>query len=81
MRLLPPFEDAITLAEMATRNEDGYVDEVKSELNEIVNTIERKGLKFCFPRVRQKQRTVSFHPGAGGTEAQMGILPYDYPLG
>ena len=65
-------EDAITLAEMAIEeNEDGYVDEVKSELNEIVNTIEQKRIEILLSGEYDKNNAiVSFHPGAGGTEAQ-----------
>ena len=53
-------EDAITLAEMAIEeNDEAYVEEVQSELDAITKAEEEKN-----------NAIVSFHPGAGGTEAQ-----------
>ena len=65
-------EDAITLAEMAIEeNEEGYVEEVQSELAEIAKTAEAKRIEILLSGEYDKNNAiVSFHPGAGGTEAQ-----------
>ena len=65
-------EDAITLAEMAIEeNEEGYIDEVESELSEIVKLAESKRIEILLSGEYDKNNAiVSFHPGAGGTEAQ-----------
>ena len=65
-------EDAITLAEMAIEeNEEGYVDEVQSELDAIVKAEEEKRIEILLSGEYDKNNAiVSFHPGAGGTEAQ-----------
>ena len=65
-------EDAITLAEMAIEeNEEGYVDEVQNELNEITKEAEAKRIEILLSGEYDKNNAiVSFHPGAGGTEAQ-----------
>ncbi|MGM9682241.1 MAG: peptide chain release factor 2 [Eubacteriales bacterium] len=70
--LAAKLEDAITLAEMAIEeNDEGSVDEVQSELDEIVKTTENKRIEVLLSGEYDKNNAiVSFHPGAGGTEAQ-----------
>ncbi len=65
-------EDAITLAEMAIEeNDEAYVDEVQNELSEIARTAESKRIEILLSGEYDKNNAiVSFHPGAGGTEAQ-----------
>ena len=65
-------EDAITLAEMAIEeNDDAYVEEVQSELDAIVKAEEEKRIEILLSGEYDKNNAiVSFHPGAGGTEAQ-----------
>ena len=65
-------EDAIALAEMAIEeNEEAYVEEVESELAEIRKDAEAKRIEILLSGEYDKNNAiVSFHPGAGGTEAQ-----------
>ena len=65
-------EDAITLAEMAIEeNEEGYIEEVENELKEITADAESKRIEILLSGEYDKNNAiVSFHPGAGGTEAQ-----------
>ena len=65
-------EDAITLAEMAIEeNEEGYIEEVESELAAITKEAESKRIEILLSGEYDKNNAiVSFHPGAGGTEAQ-----------
>ena len=65
-------EDAITLAEMAIEeNEEAYVEEVESELRAITKEAENKRIEILLSGEYDKNNAiVSFHPGAGGTEAQ-----------
>ncbi|MBR2346912.1 MAG: PCRF domain-containing protein, partial [Clostridia bacterium] len=65
-------EDAITLAEMAIEeNEEGYIEEVESELAAITKEAENKRIEILLSGEYDKNNAiVSFHPGAGGTEAQ-----------
>ena len=65
-------EDAIVLAEMAIEeNDESCVDEVQNELREISATIEKKRIEVLLSGEYDKNNAiVSFHPGAGGTEAQ-----------
>ena len=65
-------EDAITLAEMAIEeNDEAYVEEVQNELAEISKTAENKRIEILLSGEYDKNNAiVSFHPGAGGTEAQ-----------
>lgn len=65
-------EDAIVLADMAIEeNDESSVDEVLSELNEIEQTIEKEKIAVLLCGEYDKNNAiVSFHPGAGGTEAQ-----------
>ncbi len=70
--LVGRLEDAITLAEMAIEeNEEGYVEEVQSELAAIQKETENKRIEILLSGEYDKNNAiVSFHPGAGGTEAQ-----------
>ena len=65
-------EDAITLADMAIEeNDDAYVEEVQAELNAITKEAEAKRIEVLLSGEYDKNNAiVSFHPGAGGTEAQ-----------
>ena len=65
-------EDAIVLVEMAIEeNEEGYVEEVESELFAITKAAESKRIEILLSGEYDKNNAiVSFHPGAGGTEAQ-----------
>ncbi len=70
--LVNRLEDAITLAEMAIEeNEEGYVEEIQGELAEISKAAENKRIEILLSGEYDKNNAiVSFHPGAGGTEAQ-----------
>ncbi|MBO5754568.1 MAG: peptide chain release factor 2, partial [Clostridia bacterium] len=65
-------EDAITLAEMAIEeNDEAYTEEVENKLAEITKEEERQRIETLFSGEYDKNNAiVSFHPGAGGTEAQ-----------
>ena len=65
-------EDAITLAEMAIEeNDEAYVEEVEAELTEIRRIAEEKRIEILLSGEYDKNNAIiSFHPGAGGTEAQ-----------
>ncbi len=65
-------EDAITLAEMAIEEqEEGYLEEVEAELAAIVETEEKMRIEVLLSGEYDRNNAiVSFHPGAGGTEAQ-----------
>ena len=65
-------EDAITLAEMAIEeNDEAYVEEVQGELSAIAKEAEDKRIEILLSGEYDKNNAiVSFHPGAGGTEAQ-----------
>ena len=65
-------EDAIVLVEMAIEeNEEGYIEEVESELAAIEKETESKRIEILLSGEYDKNNAiVSFHPGAGGTEAQ-----------
>lgn len=71
-KLCSRLEDAIALAEMAIEEEDNdSTDEVLSELEEIEATAERERISVLLCGEYDKNNAiVSFHPGAGGTEAQ-----------
>ncbi len=65
-------EDAIVLAEMAIEeNDESSTSEVEAELKEIADLAERKRIEVLLSGEYDKNNAiVSFHPGAGGTEAQ-----------
>ena len=65
-------EDAIALAEMAIEeNDESFVEEVQTELAEITAEEEHKRIEVLLSGEYDKNNAiVSFHPGAGGTEAQ-----------
>ena len=70
--LVTRLEDAITLAEMAIEeNDESSVEEVESELADIEAKAEQKRLETLLSGEYDKNNAIlSFHPGAGGTEAQ-----------
>ena len=65
-------EDTLTLCEMAIEaGDEDSVDEVTSETEFIENEAERKRIEVLLSGPYDKNNAiVSFHPGAGGTEAQ-----------
>ena len=65
-------EDAIVLAEMAIEESDeNSLPEVENELAEIIAAEEKKRIEVLLSGEYDKSNAiVSFHPGAGGTEAQ-----------
>ena len=65
-------EDAIALAEMAIEeNDESCVEEVQSELDAIKEEAEHKRIEVLMcGEYDNSTAIVSFHPGAGGTEAQ-----------
>ncbi len=71
-KLAQKLEDAITLAEMAIEeNDESCVEEVQNELDDIVKTEERMRLELLLSGEYDSYNAIlSFHPGAGGTEAQ-----------
>jgi len=70
--LVGRLDDTFTLCEMAIEAEDeGSVDEVLSETDEIEKIAEGKRIEVLLSGPYDKNNAiVSFHPGAGGTEAQ-----------
>ena len=70
--LCAKLEDAIVLAEMAIEEGDeSVVPEVENELAEIIAAEEKKRIEVLLSGEYDKNNAiVSFHPGAGGTEAQ-----------
>ena len=71
-KLCARLEDAIALAEMAIEeNDDSFVEEVQTELSEIEAEEEHRRIEVLLSGEYDKNNAiVSFHPGAGGTEAQ-----------
>ena len=65
-------EDAIVLAEMGIEeNDESVVPEVENELREIEKEEERQRIEVLLSGEYDRNNAiVSFHPGAGGTEAQ-----------
>ena len=70
--LCSKLEDAIVLAEMAIEeNDEDSLSEVENELAEIIAAEEKKRIEVLLSGEYDKNNAiVSFHPGAGGTEAQ-----------
>ncbi len=70
--LVTKLEDTYTLCEMAIEaNDEDSVDEVVSETEYIEAEAERKRIEVLLSGPYDKNNAiVSFHPGAGGTEAQ-----------
>ena len=70
--LLAKLEDAYTLCEMAIEdNDEGSVEEVVSETEFIETEAEKKRIEVLLSGPYDKNNAIlSFHPGAGGTEAQ-----------
>ena len=71
-KLCARLEDAIALSEMAIEeNDESFVEEVESELAAITAEEEHKRIEVLLSGEYDKSNAiVSFHPGAGGTEAQ-----------
>lgn len=65
-------DDAIALAELAIEeNDEDSVPEVESELNAIIAEEEKERISVLLSGEYDKNNAIiSFHPGAGGTEAQ-----------
>ena len=70
--LAAKLEDTITLAELAIEeNDESLTDEVLSELEAIQTEEEKQRIEILLSGEYDKNNAiVSFHPGAGGTEAQ-----------
>ena len=70
--LVAKLEDTYTLCEMAIEaSDEDSVEEVLSETEYIENEAERKRIEVLLSGPYDKNNAiVSFHPGAGGTEAQ-----------
>ena len=63
-------EETIMLCEMAIEEgEESELDAIESELEELIEE-ENMRLSCSCPRIRPHNAILSFHPGAGGTEAQ-----------
>ncbi len=71
-KLAARLEDNIALAEMAIEeNEEGYVEEVEAEMEAVEKEMERQRITLLLSGEYDKNNAIiSFHPGAGGTEAQ-----------
>jgi peptide chain release factor 2 len=71
-KLVSRLEEAITLAEMAIEmNDEGSVPDVQRELREITEEKDEKRIEVLLSgEYDHNNAIVSFHPGAGGTEAQ-----------
>ena len=70
--LVGRLEDTLALCEMAIEeNDESSVDEVVAECEFIENEAERKRIEVLLSGPYDKNNAIlSFHPGAGGTEAQ-----------
>ncbi len=71
-KLSSRLEDTIALAEIAIEeNDESCVDEVAFELDEIKKEEEKQRIELLLSGEYDKNNAIiSFHPGAGGTEAQ-----------
>ena len=70
--LYAKLEDTLALAEMAIEeNDESFVDEVLGDVRAIEKEEERQRIAILLAGVYDRNNAiVSFHPGAGGTEAQ-----------
>ena len=70
--LASKLEDTIALAELAIEeNDESYTDEVLSEVTEIEREEEAQRISILLSGEYDRNNAIlSFHPGAGGTEAQ-----------
>lgn len=70
-KLCTRLEDAIALAELAIEeNDEGSVEEIQSELEEIKAEEEKERISVLLSgEYDHNNAIISFHPGAGGTEA------------
>lgn len=70
--LVTRLEDAIMMAEMAIEeNDESMIDEITSEVNEIEKNEAQMRIEVLLSgEYDANNAIVSFHPGAGGTEAQ-----------
>ena len=70
--LVSKYEDTLVLCEMGIEeNDESVVDEVTSELNELTKLTEAQKIEVLLSGEYDRNNAiVSFHPGAGGTEAQ-----------
>ena len=71
-KLAAKVEDTLTLTEMAIEeNDESLVDEITSEVREIEKEEERQRIEVLLSGEYDRNNAIlSFHPGAGGTEAQ-----------
>ncbi len=71
-KLVSRVDDALVLTEMAIEeNDESLVEEVVNEVKEIEKEEERQRIEVLLSGEYDKNNAiVSFHPGAGGTEAQ-----------
>lgn len=71
-KLVSRVEDALVLTEMAIEeNDESLVEEVVNEVKEIEKEEERQRIEVLLSGEYDRNNAiVSFHPGAGGTEAQ-----------
>ncbi len=71
-KLVARVEDTLTLTEMAIEeNDESVVDEITSEVREIEKEEERQRIEVLLSGEYDRNNAIlSFHPGAGGTEAQ-----------
>lgn len=71
-KLSQRIEDALVLCEMAIEeNDESVVDEVVAEVTEITKEEERQRIEVLLSGEYDRNNAIlSFHPGAGGTEAQ-----------
>ena len=65
-------EDSLTLAEMGIEeNDESVCDEVDSEVKDLEKSIESMNIETLLSGPYDRNNAIlSFHPGAGGTEAQ-----------
>ncbi len=70
--LAAKLEDTITLAELAIEeNDESLIDEVEADVRAIEEDEEKQRIEILLSgEYDQNNAIVSFHPGAGGTEAQ-----------